>query len=29
VLVEGTPREIATDQTVQNVYLGQLYDLPG
>lgn len=28
VLVEGTPAEIAANQTVQSVYLGELYDLP-
>ncbi len=27
VLAEGSPQEIATNETVQNVYLGQLYDL--
>ncbi len=27
VLAEGTPQQIATNQTVQNVYLGELYDL--
>ncbi|MFN8531844.1 MAG: ABC transporter ATP-binding protein [Anaerolineae bacterium] len=29
VLSEGTPLEIAKDDTVQRVYLGELYDLPG
>ncbi|MBE0690678.1 MAG: hypothetical protein IH587_11215, partial [Anaerolineae bacterium] len=28
VLSEGDPKQIASDQTVQNVYLGELYDLP-
>ncbi|MCC6616400.1 MAG: ABC transporter ATP-binding protein [Anaerolineae bacterium] len=28
VLSEGEPKQIAADQTVQNVYLGELYDLP-
>src|SRR5215510_3036524 len=28
VLVEGTPAQIASDKTVQRVYLGELYDLP-
>jgi len=28
VLAEGTPTQIAADQTVQQVYLGELYDLP-
>lgn len=28
VLAEGTPTQIAADQTVQKVYLGELYDLP-
>jgi branched-chain amino acid transport system ATP-binding protein len=28
VLVEGTPAQIASDKTVQSVYLGELYDLP-
>lgn len=29
VLAEGTPAEIAANTMVQDVYLGQLYDLPG
>ncbi|MFQ3567429.1 MAG: ABC transporter ATP-binding protein [Aggregatilineales bacterium] len=29
VLAEGTPIEIASNPTVQSVYLGELYDLPG
>ncbi|MCU0498221.1 MAG: ABC transporter ATP-binding protein [Anaerolineae bacterium] len=29
VLAEGTPSAIASDKTVQSVYLGELYDLPG
>lgn len=29
VLAEGTPAEISADKTVQSVYLGTLYDLPG
>lgn len=29
VLAEGTPREISANPTVQKVYLGELYDLPG
>jgi branched-chain amino acid transport system ATP-binding protein len=29
VLAEGTPNEISANKTVQNVYLGELYDLPG
>ncbi len=28
ILTEGTPSQIAADQTVQDVYLGNLYDLP-
>lgn len=28
VLIEGTPKQIAADKTVQSVYLGELYDLP-
>jgi branched-chain amino acid transport system ATP-binding protein len=28
VLAEGSPAEIAADKTVQDVYLGELYDLP-
>jgi branched-chain amino acid transport system ATP-binding protein len=28
VLAEGTPFEISSNKTVQNVYLGELYDLP-
>ncbi|MGQ9909907.1 MAG: ABC transporter ATP-binding protein [Candidatus Flexifilum sp.] len=28
VLAEGTPAAIAADETVQRVYLGELYDLP-
>jgi branched-chain amino acid transport system ATP-binding protein len=28
VLAEGNPRQIAADETVQAVYLGELYDLP-
>jgi branched-chain amino acid transport system ATP-binding protein len=28
VLAEGTPTEIAANETVQKVYLGELYDLP-
>lgn len=28
VLAEGTPTEIAANKTVQDVYLGELYDLP-
>ncbi len=29
LLAEGTPAEIAGNQTVQSVYLGELYDAPG
>ena len=29
VLAEGTPAEISANKTVQSVYLGELYDLPG
>ncbi len=29
LLAEGTPAEIASNQTVQSVYLGELYDTPG
>jgi branched-chain amino acid transport system ATP-binding protein len=29
VLAEGTPAEISVNKTVQSVYLGELYDLPG
>jgi branched-chain amino acid transport system ATP-binding protein len=29
VLTEGTPAQIASDKTVQDVYLGGLYDLAG
>lgn len=29
VLAEGTPTEISTNEQVQKVYLGELYDLPG
>ncbi len=29
VLAEGTPAEIALNKTVQEVYLGSLYDMPG
>lgn len=29
VLAEGTPSAISADKTVQSVYLGELYDLPG
>jgi branched-chain amino acid transport system ATP-binding protein len=29
VLTEGTPQQIASDKTVQDVYLGGLYDLAG
>ncbi|MBK9123017.1 MAG: ABC transporter ATP-binding protein [Chloroflexi bacterium] len=29
VLAEGTPAEIGANKQVQDVYLGQLYDLPG
>lgn len=29
LLAEGTPLEISTNKTVQEVYLGELYDLPG
>jgi branched-chain amino acid transport system ATP-binding protein len=29
LLAEGTPAEIAANQTVQSVYLGELYDTPG
>jgi branched-chain amino acid transport system ATP-binding protein len=28
LLAEGDPRQIAADKTVQDVYLGELYDLP-
>ena len=28
VLTEGTPSQIAVDKTVQDVYLGGLYDMP-
>ncbi len=28
LLAEGDPRQIANDKTVQDVYLGELYDLP-
>lgn len=29
VLAEGTPRDISANETVQKVYLGELYELPG
>jgi branched-chain amino acid transport system ATP-binding protein len=29
ILAEGTPAEISANKTVQSVYLGELYDLPG
>lgn len=29
ILAEGTPQEISRNETVQKVYLGELYDLPG
>jgi ABC-type branched-subunit amino acid transport system ATPase component len=28
VLAEGSPTEITANKTVQDVYLGELYDLP-